>query len=282
MTTKKLINLNFNTNIDSNSLLKYTLKHFPCGECEFAIQEEIGDCEIEIYQSFEVGKFNDDLMKLQIVCNVLKRNNVKHISYFAPFLPYARQDKDSDLTHSFGARLIAEIIHNCGINEITTYDFHTLELAVFFQGQVHHLSAVPLFLDNIDKHFDKKDIVIVFPDAGSVLRFKRFFDNTEYEVALIQKTRKENNIDMKLLGEVSEKTAIIIDDMIDGGGTIIEASKLLKNHNANSILVYATHGIFSGNAVDKLTNTNEIEKITITNSLIQNQQLSEKFEVIKI
>ena len=87
---------------------------------------------------------------------------------------------------------------------------------------------------------------------------------------------------MKLLGEVSEKTAIIIDDMIDGGGTIIEASKLLKNHNAKSIFVYATHGIFSGNAVDKLTNTNEIDKITITNSLIQNQQLSEKFEVIKI
>ena len=280
--TKKLINLNYNTNIDSNSLLKYTLKHFPCGEFEFSIQEDIGDCEIEIYQSFEVGKFNDDLMKLQIVCNVLKRNNVKHISYFAPFLPYARQDEDSDLTHSFGARLIADIIHNCGINKITTYDCHTLEIESFFQGQVHHLSAVPLFLDNIYKHFDKKDIVIVFPDAGSVLRFKRFFDNTDYEVALIQKTRKENNIDMKLLGEVSEKTAIIIDDMIDGGGTIIEASKLLKNHNAKSIFVYATHGIFSGNAVDKLTNTNEIEKITITNSLIQNQQLSEKFEVIKI
>lgn len=282
MTTKKLINLNYNTNIDESLLLKCKLKHFPCGEFEFAIQEDIGDCEIEIYQSFEVGKFNDDLMKLQIVCNVLKRNNVKSISYFAPFLPYARQDKDSDLTHSFGARLIADIIHNCGINEITTYDFHTLEIESFFQGQVHHLSAVPLFLDNIYKHFDKKDIVIVFPDAGSVLRFKRFFDNTDYKVAHIQKTRKENNIDMKLLGEVSEKTAIIIDDMIDGGGTIIEASKLLKNHNAKSIFVYATHGIFSGNAVDKLTNTNEIEKITITNSLIQNQQLSEKFEVIEI
>ena len=126
--TKKLINLNYNTNIDGNSLLKYTLKHFPCGEFEFSIQENISDCEIEIYQSFEVGKFNDDLMKLQIVCDVLKRNNVKHISYFAPFLPYARQDKADNLKYSFGARLIADIIHNCGINEITTYDFHTLEI----------------------------------------------------------------------------------------------------------------------------------------------------------
>ena len=85
MGTRKIISLAYNTNIDESLLLKCKLKHFPCGEFEFSIQEDIGDCEIEIYQSFEVGKFNDDLMKLQIVCDVLKRNNAKSISYFAPF-----------------------------------------------------------------------------------------------------------------------------------------------------------------------------------------------------
>lgn len=276
---KKLINLNYNTNIDESLLLKCKLKQFPCGEFEFSIQEEISDCEIEIYQSFEVGKFNDDLMKLQIVCDVLKRNNVKSISYFAPFLPYTRQDRTYNLTSSLGSKLVADIINNCGISKITTYDFHALQIEGYFKGQVYNLSAIPLFLEDIEKKFNKNDIVIVFPDAGACSRFKRFFEGTEYDIAIINKTRTETGLKMKILGKVDNKTAIIIDDMIDSGGTIIEASKLLKNNNAKNIMVYATHGILSGNAVQNLTNTNEIDKITITNSLFQHQTLSEKIEV---
>lgn len=276
---RKLINLNYNGNIDESLLLKCKLNQFPCGEFEFSIQEEISDCEIEIYQSFEVGKFNDDLMKLQIVCDVLKRNNVKSISYFAPFLPYTRQDRTYNLTSSLGSKLVADIINNCGISKITTYDFHALQIEGFFKGQVYNLSAIPLFLEDIEKKFNKNDIVIVFPDAGACSRFKRFFDGTEYDIAIINKTRTDTGLKMKILGKVDNKTAIIIDDMIDSGRTIIEASKLLKSNNVKNIMVYATHGILSGNAVQNLTNTNEIDKITITNSLFQHQTLSEKIEV---
>ena len=257
---KKYINLSFCGEIGSEyTELKCKLRQFPCGEFEFSIQEDISNCDIEIYQSFEVGKFNDDLMKLQIVCDVLKRNNVASINYFAPFLPYTRQDRTHNTTSSLGAKLIAEIINNCGIHKITTYDFHALQIEGFFKGQVHNLSAVPLFLRDIESKFDKKDIVIVFPDAGSASRFKRFFDNTDYEIAIIQKVRNDDGIAMKILGNASEKTAIILDDMIDSGGTIIEASNVLKMQNANDIFVYATHGVLSGNAVQNLQNEENIE-----------------------
>ena len=124
--------------------------------------------------------------------------------------------------------------------------------------------------------------MIVFPDAGACSRFKRFFEGTEYDIAIINKTRTESGLQMKILGDVSGKTAIIIDDMIDGGGTIIEASKLLKQNSAKQIFAYATHGLLSGDAVEKLTNANEIEKITISNSLIQCKNVGEKITVLKL
>jgi ribose-phosphate pyrophosphokinase len=207
---------------------------------------------------------------------------VKSITYVSPFLPYTRQDRTFNLTGSLGAKIVAEIVNNCGIGKIITYDFHALQIEGFFKGQVHNLSAVPLFLRDIESKFDKKDIVIVFPDAGSASRFKRFFDNTDYEIAIIQKVRNDDGIAMKILGNASGKTALILDDMIDSGGTIIEASNVLKKQNANDIFVYATHGVLSGNAVQNLQNERNISKITITNSLQQNCGLSEKFEVIEL
>ena len=280
--TKKLITLNFNGFIDENEKLKYRLRQFPCGEFEFSIQEKIDDFDIEIYQTFTTGNFNNELMELQIVCDVLRRNSVKSITYISPFLPYTRQDRTFNLTGSLGAKIVAEIVNNCGIGKIITYDFHALQIEGFFKGQVHNLSAVPLFLRDIESKFDKKDIVIVFPDAGSASRFKRFFDDTDYEIAIIQKVRNDDGIAMKILGNASGKTAIILDDMIDSGGTIIEASNVLKKQNANDIFVYATHGVLSGNAVQNLQNDENIKKITITNSLQQNCGLSEKFEVVSI
>ena len=179
-------------------------------------------------------------MKLQIVCDVLKRNNVKSISYFAPFLPYTRQDRTYGATGSFGAKLMAEIVNSCNISKITTYDFHALQIEGFFKCQVYNLSAVSRFLKDIEQKFNNNEIVIVFPDTGACNRFKRFFEWTEHDIAIINKTRTESSLQMKILGNVSDKTAIIIDDMIDGGGTIIKASKLLKQNSAKQIFAYIT------------------------------------------
>ena len=279
---KKIINLNFNGDIDKKILLKYNLIEFSCGEFEFSIQEKIDNIDILIFQSFSLGNFNNDLIKLQIVCDVLKRNNVKNISYISHFLPYTRQDRTYNLTGSLGTKIVAEIINNCGINYIETYDFHIIQMEGYFNGKVNNLSAVPLFLKDIEKKFNKNDIVIVFADTGSALRFKRFFDNTDYDIAIIQKTRKDGDIYMKILGEVKDKTAIIIDDMIDSGKTIIKACEVIKKQTSKQIFVYATHGVLSGNAVQILQNNKNIEKINITNSIKQINKLPEKFNIFNL
>ena len=283
MTTKKLINLNFNSNIDKNLLLECKLKEFPCGEFEFSIQEKVDGIDIEIYQTFSVGSFNDDLIKLQIVCDVLKRNNVKSISYFAPFLPYTRQDKANKPDVSFGAKMVAEIINNCGIGKIQTYDLHNPQIESFFTGNIANISAIPLFLEDIEKNFNKKEVIVVFPDAGAYNRFKKFLNEEDYcKIVIISKTRTESGLKMEISGNILNKTAVIIDDMIDSGGTIIEASKLLKSNGAKDVFVYSTHGVLSGNAIEKLTNASEISGITISNSLIQCKNVGEKITVLKL
>jgi len=276
----KYINLNFNSDIQFKlEQLKYKLNHFSCGEFEFSIQEDITNCEIKIFQSFSVGKFNDDLMKLQIVCDVLKRNHVKKITYFAPFLPYTRQDRTYDTTSSLGSKIIAEIINNCDINEIITYDLHALQIEGFFKGKVQNLSMVPDFIDDIKNKFNHDEIVIVFPDTGSASRSKRFFTEEEFKIAIINKNRTKDQIKMEILGNVKNRIAIIIDDIIDSGGTIIEASKILLEDEVKSIFVYSTHGIFSNNAIEKIEESS-IEKFIISNSLRSNK--SHKIDIISI
>jgi ribose-phosphate pyrophosphokinase len=266
---KKCINLNYNGLIPQDyTEIKSRIKLFHCGEIEFEIQEDISNQEITIFQSFEVGKFNDDLMKLQIVCDVLKRNNVKKSTYFAPFIPYTRQDKTYDTKVSLGSKLIADIINNCGINEITTYDLHAVQIEGFFKCKVNHLSMIPRFIEHINDNFKPDNVVIVFPDAGSASRFKRFFADQTFKIAIINKVRTENLISMEILGDVKNKTAVVIDDMIDGGGTIIEASKILLENHANQVFAYATHGIFSDNAVEKLEKS-PIERVVVGDSLEQ-------------
>jgi ribose-phosphate pyrophosphokinase len=280
---KKFITLNYNGQLPTSfDNLKCKIQYFPCGEYEFSIYEDVRDVEICLFQTFSVGNFNNELMLLQIVCDVLKRNSAKEINYIAPFLPYTRQDRTYNTTGSLGAKLVAEIVNNCGINQITTYDFHALQIEGFFKGSVHNLSAIPLFLEDINQKFRIQDIVVVFPDAGACSRFKRFFEGTEYEIAIINKARTADGLKMKVLGDVAGRTAIIFDDMIDSGGTIIEAARLLKQQGAKGIYVYSTHGILSGNAVEKLQNVADINGITITNSLERATPLSEKFSVVRL
>ncbi|WP_161982859.1 ribose-phosphate diphosphokinase [Candidatus Deianiraea vastatrix] len=263
---KKCINLNYNGVIPSNYLeIKHKLKYFPCGEFEFSIQEDIGEKEITIFQSFTRAKFNDDLMKLQIVCDVLQRNDAK-IIYFAPFLPYTRQDRSYDTTSSLGSKLVGNIINNAGISHIITYDLHALQIEGFFKGKVQNRSMIPAFIKDIQEKFDINTITIIFPDAGSASRFKRFFSDTNFKIAIINKNRTENGLSMDILGDVGGKNAIIIDDMIDGGGTMIEAANLLISKGAINVFAYATHGIFSANAIENLANS-KISNITVSNSL---------------
>ena len=278
----KYINIDFCGNIPANyQELVCEFKYFSCGEVEFHVKENIEDEDITIFQSFNVGKFNDDLMKLWVCCDVLKRNNVKSIKYFAPFLPYTRQDRSGNATRSVGSKILATIMKDCKINEVITYDAHVEQIDGVFDCKIKHLSAIPLFLENIKQNHDLSKCVILFPDTGSANRFKSFFYDINAEVAIIRKTRLQNgDVKTKLLGNVNGKDIIIIDDMIDGGRTVVSAMQNSLEFGAKNVDVYATHGIFSGNGIELLNNS-QIKKIVITNS-IKNDNLPSKFEVIDL
>lgn len=277
---KKYINLSFCGEIGNEYTgLKCKMKDFNCKEFEFSILENAENDDITIFQTFHVGSFNDELIRLYLVCDVLKKNHVKSISYFSPFLPYTRQDRTYNSSVSLGSKMVAEIINHCGISEITTYDLHALQIECFFECKVNNLSALPLFLKDIKQKFNK-NVVIIFPDTGSASRFKRFFKNDDFEIAIIRKTRiDDTDLKMQILGDVANKNAILIDDIIDSGGTLIEASKVLISHNAKEVFAYATHGVFSGDGIKNLNNS-LIKSITTTNSL--DNENNEKFKVIKI
>lgn len=280
----KFIKLAYDGIIQTQYLeVKSTLKHFPCGEFEFLLEEDIAGQEITIFQSFVYGKFNDDLIKLQIVCDVLRCNNVKKIIYFAPFLPYTRQDKACNGRISLGLKIVAEIINNCSISEVITYDLHALQVKEFFKCNVQNLTMIPKFIEHINNNFNSKDLVIVFPDAGSASRFSKFFIEEAFETIIINKNRIKGEIQMKIQGNVKNKTAIIIDDIIDSGETIIKACKILSNQGTNEVFCYATHGIFSGNAIEKLVKS-KIKKIIISNSVCSSavRMIGKKIEVIDI
>ena len=278
----KYINIDFCGKIPANyQELACEFKYFSCGEVEFHIKEDIENEEITIFQSFNVGKFNDDLMKLWVCCDVLKRNNVKSIKYIAPFLPYTRQDRSGNATRSVGSKILATIIKDCKINEVITYDPHVEQIDGVFDCKIKHLSAIPLFLKIIQEKYDLNNSVIVFPDAGSTQRFKDFFYDVNIDIAIIRKTRLQNgDVKTKLLGNVNGKDIIIIDDMIDGGRTVVSAMQNSLEFGAKNVDVYATHGIFSGNGVEVLNNST-IRKITITDS-IKHDILPSKFEVIEL
>jgi ribose-phosphate pyrophosphokinase len=272
---KKFISLDFNLKIPSKyQQLKCKLTQFPCKELDFLINEEIFDDEITIFQSFEIKKLHEQLIKLQIVCNALRQLNVKKLSYFAAFLPYTRQNQ-------FTAKenILVNIANNCQIDEIITYDLHNIKIKQFVNGKIENLSMIPNCIQHIKTNFNEKNLVIVFPDAGAKKRFCHFFTNEKFEITTIKKTRIKNDIMMQLFHNVFGKIAIIIDDMIDSGRTAIEAAKVLTENGATMVNVYATHAIFSKNAAKKLEGSN-ISKIYVSNSLKIKQ--SKKIEIIAI
>jgi ribose-phosphate pyrophosphokinase len=275
----KFVDLDYNGKISKNySKIKYSLKYFPCGEFEFIVEEDIKNQEVVVFQSFYVGKFNDDLIKLQIVCDVLKRNNVKNITYFSPFLPYTRQDKIYNSQNSLGLKLIADILVRCGINQVITYDIHPLEFNSFFKCKVSNFSMVPVFIQHIEKNFPHKDVVIVFPDEGAALRVKKFFFNT-FKTLVINKVRENQKIKMNILGNIDCKIAIIIDDIADSCVTLTAAADILQDNNVVYIYAYVTHGIFSTGAIKRLGNST-IQKCIVSDSVYRKN--NQKIDVIPI
>ncbi|KAF4304646.1 Phosphoribosyltransferase [Botryosphaeria dothidea] len=249
-------------------LTKILVLQYSNQETSVTIGESVRDEDVFILQSTAPGDINDGLMELLIMINACKTASARRITAVIPNFPYARQDKKDKSRAPITAKLMANMLQTAGCNHVITMDLHASQIQGFFNVPVDNLYAEPSTLRWIREHLPVKECVIVSPDAGGAKRATSIADGLDLGFALIHKERARPNevSKMVLVGDVSDKIAIIVDDMADTCGTLAKAADVVITHGAKSAIAIVTHGILSGNAIEALNNS-KLEKVVVTNTV---------------
>jgi ribose-phosphate pyrophosphokinase len=242
---------------------------FANGEIYVRFGESVRGCDAFVIQS-HTAPINEWLMEQLIMVDALKRASAKRITVIAPFYPYARQDKKHRGREPISARLISDMYRTAGADRLMAVDLHTAQIQGFFDGPVDHLWALPLLAEHVRKRVDRARLTVVSPDAGRVRVADLWSDRLGAPLAIIHKRRDPsvpNQVQVhEVVGDVAGRTCLLVDDMIDTGGTIVAAAQALRENGAAEVLVAATHAVLSGPAVDRLKNS-PITEVIVTNTL---------------
>jgi len=243
------------------------VRRFSDGEVMVEIGENVRGRDVYIIQS-TCAPTNDNLMELLVMTDALKRASAATITAVIPYYGYARQDRKAAPRTPITAKLVADLITTSGVDRVVTVDLHAGQIQGFFNIPVDNLYAAPVILDYLKTRFAGEQIVMVTPDAGGTERARAFAKRLECTLAVIDKRRTGPNVAevMHLIGDVRDKIAIILDDMIDTAGTLTQAAKALKENGARSIFACATHGVLSGPAIDRINNS-DIEEVVLTDTI---------------
>ena len=208
------------------------------------------------------------LMELLLCIDALKRSSAKNITAVIPYFGYARQDRKVAPRTSISAKLVSNLITNAGADRVVTVDLHAGQIQGFFDIPVDNLFATPIFARHVKKNLGKKNLICVAPDVGGVERTRALARKLDIGIAIIDKRRPAPGKSqvMNVIGNVKGKICIIIDDIIDSGGTIVNAAQALINRGAKEVHVYITHGVLSGEAVDRIKKS-RIKKLVITDTI---------------
>ncbi|MBA4608118.1 MULTISPECIES: ribose-phosphate diphosphokinase [Aeromicrobium] len=263
-----------------------TAYDFANGEIYVRFEESVRGCDAFVIQS-HAAPINESIMEQLIMIDALKRASAKRITVVLPFYGYARQDKKHLGREPISARLMADLFLAAGADRLMTVDLHTAQIQGFFDGPVDHLLAMPILTRQVRKRYGKKPLAVVSPDAGRIKvaeQWARQFDNAP--LAFIHKTRDVSKANVtkanRVVGEVAGRTCILVDDLIDTGGTICQAAEALMNDGAAEVVIAATHAVFSGEAIDKLKNSVATEVI-VTNTLpLADEHRFDKLTVLSI
>ena len=258
---------------------KTTVGTFSDGETQVSIEENVRGADVFIIQPTSPPA-NDHLMQLFLLLDTLKRSNCWRVTAVIPYFSYGRQDKKLRPRVPISARAVADMIQAMGVDRILTMDLHSAQLQGFFSCSVDNLFSSSIFLEHMRENLEE-NTVFVSPDVGGVARTVHYSKKLKTETAIIHKTRIAVNEvgKMILLGNVRNKTAILVDDMVDTAGTLCKAANILKDAGAKKVIAYAAHGIFSGSAFDKIS-TSVFDKIYVTDSIEQNPDRPNNIEVI--
>ncbi len=250
-----------------SKLVNSSIKNFADGEIYVELNENIRGNSIFIIQSIS-SPANDNLMELLLCIDALKRSSAKNITAVIPYFGYARQDRKVVPRTSISAKLVSNLITKAGADRVVTVDLHAGQIQGFFDIPVDNLFSTPIFARHVKKNIKSKNIVCIAPDVGGTERARALGKILNVGLAIVDKRRPKPGQSqvMNVIGEVKDKTCVIVDDIIDSGGTIVNAAKALKDRGAKEVYVYITHGVLTGEAVKKIKNS-VIKKLVITDTI---------------
>ncbi|MEY5144989.1 MAG: hypothetical protein RL745_356 [Actinomycetota bacterium] len=267
------------------SLLPTDAYDFANGEIFVRFDESVRGTDVFVLQS-HTQPLNKWIMEQLLMVDALKRASAKRITVVTPFYGYARQDKKHTGREPISARLMADLFKTAGANRLMAVDLHTSQIQGFFDGPVDHLFALPILAEHVNKRSDLDRITVVSPDAGRVRVAERWTDILGAPLAILHKRRdprvpNEAKV-LEVVGDVQDRVCVIVDDMIDTGGTIVKAAEALFENGAADVIVTATHGVLSEPAATRLQNS-RISEVVVTNTLpITPEQQFEKLKVLSI
>ncbi|MFK5978632.1 MAG: ribose-phosphate pyrophosphokinase [Rhizobiaceae bacterium] len=252
------------------SLGKANVRRFADQEIFLEILENVRGEDCFVLQSTSYPA-NDHLMELLIMIDALRRSSARRITAVLPYFGYARQDRKPGPRTPISAKLVANLITEAGADRVLTLDLHATQIQGFFDIPTDNLFAIPVFAEDIKQNYELENLMIVSPDVGGVVRARALAKRVDSQLAIVDKRRDkpgESEV-MNVIGEVVGKDCILIDDIIDSGGTLCNAAEALLKQGANSVTAYITHGVLSGGAVARITSS-MLKELVISSSIQAN------------
>ncbi len=248
-------------------LAQAAIKRFSDMEVFVEIQENVRGQDVFIIQSTSYPA-NDNMMELLITIDALRRGSARRITAVMPYFGYARQDRKTGGRTPISAKLAANLITTAGADRVLTMELHAGQIQGFFDIPVDNLNIAPVFVPDIKEKFGGRELVMVSPDVGGVVRARALAKRLEADLAIIDKRREKAGVSevMNVIGEVKDKVCIMVDDIVDSGGTLCNAAQALKEQGAAEVHAYVIHGVLSGGAVARVS-ASALESLVITDSI---------------
>ncbi|MCA7010611.1 ribose-phosphate diphosphokinase [Wolbachia endosymbiont of Tribolium confusum] len=268
-------------------LLPTQVSRFADGEVNVEVANDLRDQEVYVVQSLS-SPVNDNLMELLLTIDAAKRSGAKRITAIIPYYGYSRQDrviKNNNMQSALSAKLVANLIQTAGANSVAAIDLHSSQIEGFFDISITNLSCFKVFVNSIYK----ENLAIVAPDVGAIGRARTFAKILEEkykldnDIVVVDKYREKAGTSqvMNVIGEVANKNCVIVDDIVDSGGTLCNAALALKNRGAKSVVSCITHGVLSGNAVEKISSSS-LDKLVVTDTVFHKFEKTDKIKVVSI
>ncbi|CDZ39225.1 Ribose-phosphate diphosphokinase [Neorhizobium galegae bv. officinalis] len=246
---------------------KASVRRFADQEIFVEIQENVRGEDVFIIQSTSFPT-NDHLMELLIMIDAFRRSSAKRITAVLPYFGYARQDRKAGPRTPISAKLVANLITEAGANRVMTLDLHADQIQGFFDIPTDNLYAVPILARDVKEHYNLNNVMVVSPDVGGVVRARALAKRLGCQLAIVDKRREragESEV-MNVIGDVTSKDCLLIDDIVDSGGTLCNAAEALLKNGATSVTAYITHGVLSGGAVARIA-ASKLKELVITDSI---------------